>query len=83
MLLAVDESKVQLDLRQQGVDSLVILGVLASTQGIQADGAEHGTGVHIDVAHLRRKAACQRGFACSGRPVDCNRYHFISSPFLN
>ena len=72
MLLAVDESKVQLDLRQQGVDSLVILGVLASTQGIQADGAEHGTGIHIDVAHLCGQPPRQGGFACPRRAVDCN-----------
>ena len=37
----------RVDLRQQGVDSLVVLRVLASTQGIQADGAEHGTGVQM------------------------------------
>ena len=49
---------------------------------VQADGAEHGTGVHIDVAHLRRKAACQRGFACPGRPVNRNRYHFYLSFLL-
>ena len=50
---------------------------------VQADGAEHGTGIHINIAHFSRQTACQRRFACTCRPVDRNRYHFISSPFLN
>ena len=76
VLLAVNEREVQLDLRQQSIDRLVVLGVLACPQGVQADGAEHGTGVHINIAQLGRQTACQRGFACPRRPVDCNRYHF-------
>ena len=47
------------------------------------DGAVHSTGIHINIAHFSRQTACQRRFACTCRPVDRNRYHFISSPFLN
>ena len=39
---------------------------------VQADGAEHGTGIHIDVAHLCGQPPRQGGFSCPRRAVDCN-----------
>ena len=79
VLLARNGGQPQLDFRQQGIHRRVVLGVLARAQGVQADGAVHCTGVHIDIAQLCRQTACQSGFACTRRPIDRNRYHDMFS----
>ena len=72
MLLPVNAVHPQADLRQQGVDRRIVLWVHALAQGIQADGAEHGTGIHINVTHLCGQPPRQGGFACPRRAVDCH-----------
>ena len=72
MLLPLKGRQPQGDLRQQRVDGGVVLGVIARTQGIQANGAEHGTGIDIDVPELCRQTAGQRRLARTCGPIDRN-----------
>ena len=74
--LLVDDAE---QLRDDALEVLLLLAAGNSEarlhvflQGIQADGAEHGTGIHIDVAHLCGQPPRQGGFACPRRAVDCN-----------
>ena len=83
MLFAVHRIQPQRDLRQQCIDGLVVLGVFARAQCIQADGAEHRTGIYINVAQLSRQTARQRGFARTCRPIDRNRNHVYVSLSIN
>ena len=83
MLFALDKSKFEGDIGQQGIDRLVVLRVLACAEDVKADGAEHRTGVHINVAEVRSQTPRQRRFACARRPVDRNRNHFYISFYMN
>ena len=56
-------------------DSVGVMRVNARTDGVQADGAVHGTGIYIGKAHIRSKAFGKAGFARPGRAIDCNRDH--------
>ena len=83
MLFALDKSKLEGDIGQQRIDCLVVLRFFARAEGIKADGTEHRTGVHINVAEVRSQTPRQRRFACARRPVDRNRNHFYISFSMN
>ena len=83
MLFTLDKSKLEGDIGQQRIDCLVVLRVFARAEGIKADGAEHRTGVHINVAEVRSQTPRQRRFTCACRPVNRNRNHFYISFSMN
>ena len=64
------EPDVEADLRQQRRYRGGVVQVRPLAHGVQADGAVHRAGIHIDKAQVRGQAFGQAGLPCPGGAVD-------------
>ena len=75
MLLAVDEGKLDLQLRQDGQHLLLIGGGQPAAQRGHADGAVQGAGIHVNVTESGGSQLGGAALPRAGGPVNGNVDH--------